>query len=105
MDLRPGCSFGDHFFNIGVQKLVRGGDAFGRKAVAADAYVRGVIVGEFFQADIQAVFGGIDSLKLRSSMTLFFRASGEEIFKRVIDRFYGGAEDPATLRILAEDER
>jgi uncharacterized protein (DUF1810 family) len=45
----------------------------------------------------EAVFGGIDAVKLRSSMTLFHRAApGEAVFREVLDRFFGGIPDPAT---------
>jgi uncharacterized protein (DUF1810 family) len=47
------------------------------------------------------VFGGIDAQKLRSSMTLFARAAPDEpVFRAVLDRFYGGAEDDATTSRL-----
>jgi uncharacterized protein (DUF1810 family) len=37
----------------------------------------------------EQIFGGIDAMKLRSSMTLFANAApNEEIFKRVIDQYY-----------------
>lgn len=49
------------------------------------------------------VFGSIDALKLRSSMTLFHRAAPEEPwFQRVLDQYYGGASDEHTDRLLAE---
>jgi uncharacterized protein (DUF1810 family) len=43
------------------------------------------------------IFGGIDALKLRSSMTLFAHATGEPLFQRVLDRYFDGEPDPATL--------
>ena len=49
-----------------------------------------------------AVFGGIDALKLRSSMTLFARAApAESVFTDVLDRHYGGEPDDATDRLLS----
>ena len=49
----------------------------------------------------EAIFGGIDAVKLRSSMTLFLRAAPDEAgFRDVLDRFYAGAEDPATIARL-----
>jgi uncharacterized protein (DUF1810 family) len=43
------------------------------------------------------IFGSIDAVKLRSSMTLFHRAAPEEaVFARVIERFYDGRPDDAT---------
>jgi len=47
------------------------------------------------------IFGGIDAVKLRSSMTLFIRAAPDEsVFGDVLDRFYDGARDQATDTIL-----
>ena len=44
------------------------------------------------------IFGGIDEMKFRSSMTLFARAaSDEDLFQRCIDKYFAGASDPATL--------
>lgn len=47
-----------------------------------------------------AVFGEIDSLKLRSSLTLFRQAEGGALFQAALDRWFGGSLDPATLDIL-----
>lgn len=53
------------------------------------------------ERDPVAVLGEIDALKLRSSMTLFARAGGAPpVFRRVLDRFYGGVADAATERLL-----
>ncbi len=50
---------------------------------------------------VEAIFGGIDALKLRSSMTLFLRAApGEPRWQRVLDRFYGGMPDARTDELL-----
>ena len=35
----------------------------------------------------EQVFGGLDALKLRSSMTLFADATGDPLFQQVLDRF------------------
>ena len=51
--------------------------------------------------DARSVMGNPDDLKLRSSMTLFSLAAPEEpVFKKVLEKFYRGAQDLATLRIL-----
>jgi uncharacterized protein (DUF1810 family) len=45
----------------------------------------------------EQIFGGIDALKLRSSMTLFLRAAPDEpVFRQVLDQYFGGRPDPAT---------
>lgn len=55
-------------------------------------------------SDAVAVFGSTDAMKLRSSMTLFSRAAevdlDRRLFKGVLDRYFDGAEDPATLERL-----
>ncbi|MBL8569518.1 MAG: DUF1810 domain-containing protein [Phreatobacter sp.] len=49
----------------------------------------------------EAIFGGIDARKLQSSMTLFGRAAHEPgPCRAVLERFYGGEEDRATLGLL-----
>jgi uncharacterized protein (DUF1810 family) len=52
-------------------------------------------------ASAEALLGGIDAQKLRSSMTLFLRAADAAgPFQQVLDRWYGGHADPATDRLL-----
>ncbi|MBF4608915.1 DUF1810 domain-containing protein [Curtobacterium sp. VKM Ac-1393] len=54
----------------------------------------------------EALLGGTDAVKLRSSMTLFARAAAvPEPFTAVLDRWYGGAEDDVTVRLLTEGNR
>ena len=48
----------------------------------------------------EQIFGGIDAIKLRSSMTLFAHAAPDKtIFQQVIDQYYDG-QDPETARRL-----
>lgn len=52
-------------------------------------------------SDPVRVLGPIDAQKLRSSMTLFSRAAPEEAtFTEVLDRFFGGEPDGATIERL-----
>ena len=49
----------------------------------------------------EQIFGALDALKLRSSMTLFARAApGEPLFGAVLDKYFGGTADPATDALL-----
>jgi uncharacterized protein (DUF1810 family) len=49
------------------------------------------------------IFGPLDAMKVRSSMTLFHRAAPEEpLFVQVLDRYYGGVADGATDALLQE---
>ena len=49
----------------------------------------------------EEIFGSIDAMKLRSSMTLFQRAApNEPEFALVLDRYFDGVEDEATLARL-----
>ena len=49
----------------------------------------------------EKVFGGIDSKKLRSSITLFMAAGGEPIFEEALQRWFAGQADDATLKLLS----
>lgn len=44
----------------------------------------------------EMIFGGLDSLKVQSSMTLFYCISKEDLFLNVINRFYNGNFDTKT---------
>jgi uncharacterized protein (DUF1810 family) len=47
------------------------------------------------------IFGSVDELKLRSSMTLFARAApGDPLFQEVLDRYFGRAADARTDALL-----
>ena len=47
------------------------------------------------------IFGPVDAMKLRSSMTLFARAAAESpLFRDVLDRYCGGIADDATDALL-----
>ena len=48
----------------------------------------------------QAVFGGVDAMKLRSSLTLFAIASELAAFDAAIDRWFAGERDPASIERL-----
>jgi uncharacterized protein (DUF1810 family) len=51
--------------------------------------------------DPVAVLGPVDAMKLRSSMTLFALAAPDEaVFRTVLDRFYDGVEDAATVALV-----
>src|SRR3954454_5793658 len=78
----------------------------------AEAYVTHPVLGERLRESARVltelegrsaeqVFGALDALKLRSSMTLFARAAPDEpLFRAVLERYFGGEEDPATLERL-----
>lgn len=46
------------------------------------------------------IFGRTDAMKLRSSMTLFYAVSEDELFKKVLDKYYDGKLDGRTLAML-----
>ncbi|MGN5375332.1 DUF1810 domain-containing protein [Sphingomonas hankookensis] len=54
--------------------------------------------------DIDAMLGAVDAMKLRSSMTLFEAASdgSQPVFAAILDTFYSGRRDPATLSRLRD---
>jgi uncharacterized protein (DUF1810 family) len=49
----------------------------------------------------EQILGGIDAVKLRSSMTLFARAAPQtQVFQQVLARYFDGEPDAATDRLL-----
>jgi uncharacterized protein (DUF1810 family) len=49
----------------------------------------------------EQIFGGIDAVKLRSSMTLFARADPTNpLFGRVLDQYFDGVQDGVTEGLL-----
>jgi len=47
------------------------------------------------------IFGPVDAVKLRSSLTLFDRAGGGAIFEAALARWFGAA-DPLTIKLIAQ---
>ena len=77
------------------------------KAFIADSYLGGNLIEiseallELESSDPSDVMGYPDDLKLCSSMTLFEVAAPEqEVFGRVLDKFYGSRRDARTLELL-----
>ncbi len=78
----------------------------------ARAYLQHPLLGARLEACAQAmlqhtdvparqILGSPDDLKLRSSMTLFSAVAPERtVYQQVLDAFYGGEADPATLARL-----
>ena len=52
-------------------------------------------------SDPVAVFGSVDAMKLRSSLTLFEVARYSDLFADAIDRWFDGERDASTLHRLA----
>lgn len=59
---------------------------------------------EIESSDARRVLGYPDDVKLKSSMTLFYLVSGNEVFKKVLDKFFGGEIDRKTVEILKKTE-
>lgn len=47
----------------------------------------------------EKIFGSLDSLKLKSSMTLFDYVSSDDIYNKVLEKYYNGKKDQLTLEI------
>ena len=51
--------------------------------------------------DAAAVFGPVDSMKLRSSMTLFsLLKDAHPVFQKVLDKFFNGRKDEKTIALI-----
>ena len=54
---------------------------------------------------VDEIFGWPDNLKVRSSMTLFSHATADNgDFRAVLDKFYAGEDDPATVELLRTEQ-
>ncbi len=59
------------------------------------------VLTELVGTDAEAVFGPVDALKLRSSMTLFARSAPDEpVFQAVLDQYFTGEADDGTVSRL-----
>ena len=76
----------------------------------ARAYLANAILGQRLRECVAALqdlssrtavdlFGEVDAMKLRSSLTLFVKAGGGPIFEAALNRWFG-EEDPRTLELL-----
>ena len=50
--------------------------------------------------DARLIMGSPDDMKLRSSMTLFSFVSPDDVFDKVIDKFFDGRKDRRTEKML-----
>ena len=77
----------------------------------AKAYLAHPVLGRRLRACVEAlqdltgttaesVFGSVDAMKLRSSLSLFISAGGDPVFEAALQRWFGGEADEATLRLL-----
>lgn len=52
---------------------------------------------------VTGIFGSTDAMKLRSSLTLFAQAAGQEsVFERLLDKYFAGRWDDRTVAALQE---
>jgi uncharacterized protein (DUF1810 family) len=83
-----------------------------RSRAEAAAYADHPLLGQRLRACVAAlqslttsdpveVFGAVDAMKLRSSLTLFEAATGDPAFSAALDRWFTGSRDDATLELLA----
>ena len=54
------------------------------------------------ETDPMKIFGWPDSMKFRSCMTLFAQVSKDDLYARVLEKFFGGQEDNLTLELLKQ---
>ncbi len=57
------------------------------------------------QGSAVEIFGEVDAMKLRSSLTLFAEVADERLFVAALERWYDGQADALTLDLLREGGR
>ena len=87
-----------------------------RSRAEAEAYVAHPVLGarliecaqtllSLDRTSAEEIFGEVDALKLRSSATLFAAVTPEgSPFHRILERYFGGAQDERTLQLLQRSE-
>ncbi len=53
--------------------------------------------------DIEDIMGEVDALKLRSCMTIFERIGDDAVFGKVLDVYYEGERDGATIELIEKE--
>ena len=116
-ELKQGCKRGHWIWFIFPQLKGLGRSAnsefYGVAGLAeAMAYLKHPVLGPRLIECVQAVnavegrsaediFGDLDAVKFRSSMTLFAKAAPEEpIFAQALQKYFDGEFDPITLKLL-----
>lgn len=59
---------------------------------------------EFPESDPTQLFGWPDNMKFHSCMTLFAMVSGDDLFIRALNKFFGGQKDSLTMGMLKRGE-
>jgi uncharacterized protein (DUF1810 family) len=113
-ELRQGCKMGHWMWFVFPQLKGLGSssdaDYFGISSRAeAKGYLKHPILGQRLREcttlvnlvegrSIDQIFGGIDSVKFRSSMTLFAKIGPDrEIFEKALEKYFNGKADRLTL--------
>ena len=116
-ELRAGCKIGHWMWFIFPQLRGLGSSSlasrFGISSLAeAKTYLQHPVLGQRLRQcarlaidanrrAVTEIFGHPDDLKFRSSMTLFLNASSDNrVFKEALEKYFGGAPDPLTLKRL-----
>ncbi len=87
-----------------------------KDAEQAQAYLRHPVLGARLKECVEIllrlkgktaidIFGDIDAVKLRSSMTLFSEVAGQDtVFARLLKKYFNAESDALTLQILNEQK-
>ena len=95
-----GFSWAADYYGIGsweeAEAYIANETLAGRLAEVSQALI------DLGQSNPEAILGGIDALKVRSSMTLFEQVSDDPVFGNVLMQYYGNERDPLTLKIVED---
>jgi len=117
-ELRRGCKASHWMWFVFPQLKGLGGswmaEKFGISSRAeAEAYLAHPILGDRLLEctglvnrvegrSIEQIFGGVDSMKFRSCVTLFAEvANGKHVFADALQKYFAGVADPLTLKRLS----
>lgn len=97
-----GHSNKSHFY--GITCIEEAKEYFVHSILGARLKEVSLVLLELRYDNIIDIMGYVDAIKLRSSMTLFYIATGDSLFKCVLDKYYQGKLDESTIEIIKQQE-
>lgn len=95
-----GLGRSSNFYLYGIENLAEAGAYLAHPVLGARLReITEVLLAIEGKTAIQ-ILGGIDAMKVLSSMTLFDTVSPNDVFGQVLDKYYAGRKDPMTKKML-----
>ena len=95
-----GLGFSELSYYYGIENLKEAEEYYNHPVLGARLIELCNILLSLDIKDPIQIFGEIDAKKLQSSLTLFYKASNNQIFRDVLRKYYFGELDQNTMKLL-----